>query len=1701
MLKKLFYISLLSLVPTLGIAQLANWNNNSLTAFPVNSSGQINGFCRITQLKFHPTDANKMYTVTSQGGLFTTVDGGNNWTVAQGTETITSNCASICVDRTNEQIMYLGTGDPNYYSNGTGVYKSINGGVSFTQTTLTNCLADEILQHPIDANTLVTATNKGIYRSTDAGATWTLKTANNITFTDLKQNAATNSLILYACTNENTPRFYRSTDFGDTWTQITSGIIAATANIQGGSRIAVTPADPNVVYFEVIGGGGIILKSNDGGLNFHTKKAEGAPYLTFYDGLTSADPGQGNYNACLTVDRNDPSKLWLQSHSTSYSSDSGATWTRLTHWASIIHTDMHWIGQSPHDITKLYGTNDGGVWLSTDGGNTWTPKSNGLYAYEIANGAGKSSKTNRDYIIIGTQDNGKVYRDGTGWYTIGGGDDYEVKEFDYLPNGGYFYNKDANTRRKTTSGGNVTYGLPVASWQAIAFNRTNPDLGFVGNMEIYRTTTLSNGTPVWTQISSINKTIMAIHSSIADPNYLYVITNDAKIYVSTNALAATPTFTMYSLLNATNSIASIAAICNNPSTVYISTNNKVYVSTNAGSTWTNITYNLPSVNHRRILAEEYGGTEELVFIATNNAVYYKKAGQTTWTNYSTNLPARKAPTDFSMYDDGTSQALIRYASYGRAIWETPFDNLRAVTAVMKVSKAHICEGNTVQFTDVSLGSVTSWSWTFAGGSPATSTSQNPSVTYATSGLYDVTLTVSNGITTNTITKTQYIRVGGKQVPITEGFETISAFPINDWALYDDGNNGHNWETYEGTGAYGTSNKCIRMYNYFTNPNGKKDEIRSPYIDLRSYQNVTLTFDVAYARNLYYNLSSDTLVVLISTDCGTTWAPVYTKASSTLATAPNSGDFVPTTTQWRAETIDLSAYSGQNCQISFQNRFGVGVGNNIYLDNIQVNAAVVSFVGNNRNLCAGASTSIGTTSLAGVTYSWSPATGLSNASVSNPTATPNSTTTYYLTGTHPYSGMVNTVPVTITTIPNITVSPSATSICSGQTIDLTGATTTVIPSILVSENFNAATNNWTSTNTSTSGNIANAAWILRPNGYSYNFTWNSNDNSQFYLSNSDAQGSGSTTRTTLVSPALDTRWYSSLSLDFYHYYRRYNASDSAAIEVSTNGTTWTTVMNYTVTQGSAAAFVHPTISLNAYVGHATLYIRFRYKSVWGYYWGIDNVTVTGTPLNIAYNWTSTPAGFTSTQQSPTNVTPTDGIVYQLSANVAGCTTQVSTTPISVFTPAFVGLNTSYCTNQTTITLNATPSGGTFMVNGSPSTTFNPATAPSSNTIAYTYNNGCAGTLSQNVAVNAHSAVTLDQYGGIMGGSGITTLTQACVGSPIALVASTSGPNVTNYQWQRNGVDLPGQMNDSLILSSGWGVYRVRVTNVNACITNADTFSISFRSLPNAQAGTDKNICTGNSVTLGAANNASYSYSWFPTTGLSNPTISNPVATPANTNTTYTVTVSQTVPNAGGLVCTKTDAVDVTLLPLPTAPTVAVSAPASLVGNAMPILCEGSGSISLLASNTAGASALQWLKNGTQVSLTTNLTAPLNISNTAGVSASYTARIKGANNCYSLPSNVISATINTAAQPTITPAGTNNIILLCFGGGTSASQVLTASVASGTPTYAWYQTGNATSVGSGAVYTANINNTTTSKTFNVKASYTNGCIRTSVNKVVR
>jgi lysyl endopeptidase len=86
------------------------------------------------------------------------------------------------------------------------------------------------------------------------------------------------------------------------------------------------------------------------------------------------------------------------------------------------------------------------------------------------------------------------------------------------------------------------------------------------------------------------------------------------------------------------------------------------------------------------------------------------------------------------------------------------ESTSSVTANFETNSTLVCAESSVQFTDLSIGEITSWEWSFVGGSPATSTEANPTVVYNTPGVYDVTLTVSDGVNSSTHTLEGYITV-------------------------------------------------------------------------------------------------------------------------------------------------------------------------------------------------------------------------------------------------------------------------------------------------------------------------------------------------------------------------------------------------------------------------------------------------------------------------------------------------------------------------------------------------------------------------------------------------------------------------------------------------------------------------------------------------------------------------------------------------------------------------------------------------------------------------------------------------------------------------------------------------------------------------------------------------------------------------------
>lgn len=268
-----------------------------------------------------------------------------------------------------------------------------------------------------------------------------------------------------------------------------------------------------------------------------------------------------------------------------------------------------------------------------------------------------------------------------------------------------------------------------------------------------------------------------------------------------------------------------------------------------------------------------------------------------------------------------------------------------------VQSDRVCAGNSVTFTDASYnGNVTTWNWSFPGGTPSTSTAQNPTVTYNTPGVYDVILTAGNGTSSRTLTKTGFIRVGsttnldnvaiGKQ--FVEDFEDPN-FPNNAvankvWERFSNSLTAGT-ATWEQTGAAATTGSLsMRVRNSAAaSGNGTVHTLISPTINVAgiSGPNLYFSFDLAYAPNT--STPGEILDVYASNDCGQTWVRRYSKNGTALATnggAIVSGNFIPNSNQWRKETTLISPnLMGGN--LTFKIEATSRNGNNLYMDNFRV----------------------------------------------------------------------------------------------------------------------------------------------------------------------------------------------------------------------------------------------------------------------------------------------------------------------------------------------------------------------------------------------------------------------------------------------------------------------------------------------------------------------------------------------------------------------------------------------------------------------------------------------------------------------------------------------------------------------------------------------------------------------------------------------
>ena len=357
-----------------------------------------------------------MYVGAAGGGVWKTENEGVTW-IPVFTEEVTASIGDIAIAPSDHDQVWVGTGEANIFRSshaGAGIYKSTDAGASWTHMGLAETQTiGRVVVHPTDPNTVWVAASgheyrdnpdRGVYRTRDGGQTW-----EKVLYVD-EMTGAIDMVIhpddpntLFAATWQrrrakfndprNEPAFtgsddyftgsgvWKSTDGGSTWRQINEGLVDA--RYRGRIGIDIARSNPDVVYafvdnYEIAreapegttdaygrprGGiirGATVFRSDDGGERWR-RTSEYNAYMEGVGGTYGWVFGQ------MRVDPNDEDKIYVMGVQLHVSEDGGRTFERITG----THVDHHGLWIDPNNSDYLVNNNDGGAYVSYDGGENW----------------------------------------------------------------------------------------------------------------------------------------------------------------------------------------------------------------------------------------------------------------------------------------------------------------------------------------------------------------------------------------------------------------------------------------------------------------------------------------------------------------------------------------------------------------------------------------------------------------------------------------------------------------------------------------------------------------------------------------------------------------------------------------------------------------------------------------------------------------------------------------------------------------------------------------------------------------------------------------------------------------------------------------------------------------------------------------------------------------------------------------------------------------------------------------------------------------------------------------------------------------------------------------------------------------------------------------------------------------------------------
>lgn len=947
---------------------------------PTNVGGRTRG------LMFDPNDSTgkKVWAGGAAGGMWYNNDitlFSSSW---MKVDDFWANMAvsAITHDPTNPNIFYVGTGEG--YGNidavrGGGVWKSVDGGLSWSQLASTANSTDfravfDIDVNPINGDVYAATNTSGLQRSQDGGATWSKVLGANLGTGDNRvyKTEITAAGVIWASVRSN--GIYKSySGNANTFTKLNSTANGFSPNPQARTELAVSQSDTNICYvLSLASGTPKIFRTNDGGstwttLNLPNDADFGIPANDF-------TRSQSWYDYTIAVNPADTNHVIVGGIDLFETRDGGNSWDQLSHWYGgfgyqYVHADQHNIVFRDDTSNVVIFSNDGGVAYCPDSKTASTPiivtrikdyNTTQFYGCDIHPDAGSN------YFLAGAQDNGTQQFSQPGVAStveVTGGDgafcyidqdnpDWQLTS--YVRNNHYF-----------SADGGITFGGLNSSDNTGSF--INPgDYDDALNIlytrglgsSIKRTFINGNLNPISDIIQpGINGTPTHVKVSpyAQGSSTLFVGTNSGRVYKVTGADGLSPSSVNLTTSNLpSGSVSCIAVGANENQLVATYSNygiNSVWYTSDGGSTWSSIEGNLPDMPVRWalfnpndykdiIIATELGVWQCTDITATNPA----------WNAENTGLANVRVDMLQMRESDGTVAA----ATHARGLFSSDLFYNPNPVAKIAAHREIFCIGETFDISNQSINA-TGYQWSvapstfnFTNGTNATST--NPEIEFTANGNYTVQLIATSATGADT-TQTTTV-VGNLPLPFKEDFSGSNF--INRWKI---GNIDMDitWELRQ----LNTGPAVTMQNNGYVGASilGQVDDLISPPLDFTGSSHPILNFTYSYTDR---STKSDSLGIFYSIDCGETWTHIQTYSDygskKYRTTIPRNSAFTPTVaSQWCGSGsstpcgfVDLKPYLSQKENVRLMFRNYSHQGNNLYIGEINVTESSIGIQENSKS---------------------------------------------------------------------------------------------------------------------------------------------------------------------------------------------------------------------------------------------------------------------------------------------------------------------------------------------------------------------------------------------------------------------------------------------------------------------------------------------------------------------------------------------------------------------------------------------------------------------------------------------------------------------------------------------------------------------------------------------------------------------------------